>query len=542
MYRLYIVIIVIALSACTNSPEKVDMLIKNATIYTLDSSMSVVDAMVVHQGKIVQTGKIEELEARYAASEVIDAGGKIIYPGFIDAHCHFWGYGMWLQQANLNGCTSNEDMVARMVEHNRVYHTEWICGRGWDQNLWKDARLPDKSLLNKLFPDKPVVLVRVDGHAVLVNDKALALTGFNPKDFKPAEVVRKDGRLSGVLLENAADFIKNAIPEPSLNERVMALKNAQQDCFNVGLTFLADAGSDLKWITLVDSLKQTGELQMGLYMMLNPGENNIEFIKSGKYNRNGLIVRSLKLYADGALGSRGACLLKPYSDDPENYGIMSNDIEFLRKQCKIAVKYGLQVCTHCIGDSAVRAVLQLYSEFLRPDNDLRWRIEHAQVVNPQDIGYFGRYNIIPSIQTTHATSDMNWAINRLGPERIKHAYAYKQLLDQNVWLPNGSDFPIESINPLFGFYAAVSRTDHNGKPEGGFNPENGLSREEALKAMTIWAAKSMFAEREIGSLEAGKNADFVGLDSDILTCPENTLLKTKVCFTFKEGIMVAGRL
>jgi predicted amidohydrolase YtcJ len=497
--------------------------------------MQTAEAMAIHEGKIVETGSWAYIDSLYSSSDYINAGGKSVYPGFIDPHCHFWGYGMWQQQATLNGSLSFEEVVERLLVHDSVYKPEWLCGRGWDQNLWKSGTLPDNTVLDRLFPDKPVVLVRVDGHAVLVNSKAIQLSGFNPADFQPAETLMKNGKPGGLLLEKAADFMKDAIPAPTLQEKIRALKDAQRDCFSVGLTCLADAGSDIHWIQLADSLQKAGELQMELYMMLNPGEENQKFVKNGLYKTELLNVRTLKLYADGALGSRGACLCQPYTDDPHNCGIMSVSKDFLMEQCRMAREKGLQVCTHAIGDSAVRTVLSVYKEFLSPGNDLRWRIEHAQVVNPSDINDFGTYNIIPSIQATHATSDMAWAAKRVGKERIQHAYAYKKLLEQNGWLPNGSDFPIEQINPLFGFYAAFYRRDHNGNPPEGFMMENALTRDQALKAMTIWAAKSMFMEHEIGSLEPGKKADFVILDTDIMLCEPKRILSARVQLCMKNG-------
>lgn len=272
--------------------------------------------------------------------------------------------------------------------------------------------------------------------------------------------------------------------------------------------------------------------------MLNPTEENTSyFITKGPYITPGLVVRSIKLYADGALGSRGACLLQQYSDDDQS-GFMVNNSDYFNKYCALAKKHNYQVCTHAIGDSANRYILHLYATYLQNSNDLRWRIEHAQVVDKEDIGMFGKYNIIPSVQTTHATSDMYWAEKRLGPVRVKNAYSYKSLLEQNGWLPNGSDFPVESINPLYGYYSAIFRKDHKGFPEGGFQMENSINRIQALKAMTIWAAKSNFMENSVGSIEKGKFADFVVLDKNILECPEKDLLGLQVLQTFINGEQV----
>lgn len=525
---------------CGSSKQDVDLLVKNAVIYTVDSVMSVCDAMAVDKGKIVAIGSWDEIQKSYQSEQIIDLVGNFVYPGFIDPHCHFWGYGMWSQKAALNGSRSYEEMIARLNRHDSLYNPDWIVGRGWDQNLWPGKQLPDNQLLNMAFPDKPVVLIRIDGHAALVNKKALELSGFLGCAFDRGEVVWENGENTGLLLENAADFMKAAIPKLSIEEKMHALKRAEYDCANVGLTTLGDAGSDAEWIKLFNRMHRMGMLKISLYVMLNPTEKNVQWYEKTTYDNSRLHIKSIKLYADGALGSRGACLLQPYSDAPETFGIMSANENYLRAWCRIAKEKGLQVCTHAIGDSAVRTVLKIYKEFLTPGNDLRWRIEHAQVVHPDDFADFGTYGIIPSIQTTHATSDMYWAIERLGEDRIRHAYAYRDLLNQNGWLPNGSDFPIEDINPLYGFYSAITRRDHDGKPDEGFLPEQALSREEALKAMTIWAAKSMFMEKSIGSLEAGKDADFVVLPTDILSCNPAEIIKMKPIMCYKAGKLISA--
>jgi predicted amidohydrolase YtcJ len=314
-----------------------------------------------------------------------------------------------------------------------------------------------------------------------------------------------------------------------------AILSAQENCFAVGLTSVHDAGLDKAVIDMMDRLHQSGELKMRINAMLNPTEENFEYyLKKGPYQTDRLHVTALKLYADGALGSRGALMIEPYSDDPGNYGLQVASEEYLRNMAQLADSFGYQVNTHCIGDSANRLMLDIYGSILKEKNDKRWRIEHAQVVHPDDFEKFGKYSIIPSIQATHATSDMYWAGDRLG-ERLPYAYAYKQLLEQNGWLPNGSDFPVEDINPLFGFYAAVSRKDKEGFPEKGFQKENALTREQALRTMTIWAARSGFDDDRIGSLEPGKMADFVVLEKDLMEVPEKELFAIKVIETWIEG-------
>ena len=522
--------------------EKVDLILKGGVIYTVNNNFDIVEALAVKDGKVRCAGTNEDIEAGYEATKIIDLKGKSAYPGFIDAHCHFYGYGTdRLLYADLTGTRSFDEVIKVLKEFSGLHsENNWLLGRGWDQNDWENKRFPDNSELNKLFPDKPVVLIRIDGHAVLANKKALEIAGIHSGTVIPGgKLLKTKGKLTGVLLDNAADKLKSFIPPLSGQQIFKALLMAQDDCFSVGLTSVVDAGLDKNVVDNIDSLNKNGKLKMRIYAMLSPTVENIEsYVKKGIYKTPYLHISSIKLYADGALGSRGACLLKPYSDDPGNYGFLVNTPEYLDSLCSVAAENGFQVNTHAIGDSAVRTVLNIYSGYLKNGNDKRWRIEHSQVVTYEDFGLYGKLNVIPAVNTTHATSDMYWAEKRLGKDRIKNAYAYKKLLKQNGWLTNGSDFPVESINPVYGFYAAVARKDLNGYPEGGFQPENALTRKEALKAMTIWAAKGSFEENEKGSLEAGKYADIVITDRDIMKCDIKEVPYTKVVYTFSGGEMV----
>ncbi len=524
--------------ACTKR-QNVDIIITNATVYTVDSAFSKAQSIAVRQGKIVAVGSNEEIEAAYQSDSVLDLSGKFVYPGFIDAHCHFLGYGLNLPKDWLAGAETWNEVVNRLVENQKQYPTEWVEGRGWNQNEWESKEFPTNELLNKMFPDKPVFIVRIDGHAAIANAKALEIAGIT-KNTKVSggEIVLRDGNPTGVLVDNAMELVRKHIPTPGIDEKARVLLNAQKNCFAVGLTGVHDAGLDADEVKLIDSLQMAGTLKMRINAMLNPTPQNYEnYISKGVYQTDRLTVRSIKIYADGALGSRGALLLKPYSDSPKNFGIQVEATEKLDSVCAMAYKHGYQVCTHCIGDAAVRLMLDLYSKYLPKGNDLRWRIEHSQVVDPADLPRYDEYNVIPSVQTTHATSDMFWAGNRLG-ERIKYAYAYKSLLNQNGWLPNGSDFPIEDINPLYGFYAAVARKNINGEPQSGFQMENALTREQALRAMTIWAAKSCFEENAKGSIEPGKLADFVVLDTDLVSCEPSESFKARVLLTIINGEIV----
>jgi len=530
-----IIITAISAMACSKR-EKVDLIVSNAKIYSVDSAFTIHSSMAISNGKIIAIGEKENIEKKYESTNTFDATGKYIYPGFIDPHCHFLGYGLGLPNAWLAGAKDWEEVVKRLVENQKQYSTEWVKGRGWNQNEWAVKQFPTNELLNKAFPDKPVYIVRIDGHAAIANQKALEIAGItNETTISGGEIIKVNGKPTGVLVDNAMELVRKCIPESTKEEKTNALINAQKNCFAVGLTGVHDAGLDTDEVFLVDSLHQSGSLKMRINAWLNPTKSNYEtFVNKGVYQTDWLTVRSIKIYADGALGSRGALLLKPYSDDPKNTGIQVETIEKLDSVCKIASDAGYQVCTHCIGDAAVRLMIDIYSKYLDEDNDKRWRIEHSQVVDPQDMPRYGKYNIIPSIQTTHATSDMDWADERLG-DRIKYAYAYQELLQQNGWLPNGSDFPIEHINPLYGFFSGVARQHFNGEPKDGFQMENALTREQALRAMTIWAAKSAFEENVKGSLEVGKFADFVVLDFDLMNDSIKDVPHIKVQQTFVNG-------
>jgi len=424
--------------------------------------------------------------------------------------------------------------------HAEKTDAEWIEGRGWDQNDWEVKDFPDREELDKLFPDRPVLLTRIDGHAALVNGEALRRAGITAhKQLIGGEVRIEDGKPSGILIDNAIELVSEQIPENDAVLKSAALQAAQEDCFGVGLTSVMDAGLEVKDIMLIDSLHKDMVLKIKINAMLSAMDSTYyEFMKQGELKTDRLHVNSIKLYADGALGSRGACMIEHYSDDPGNHGLIMHTEEVYREVIGNAYKHNFQVNTHAIGDSGNRYILDLYAEYLKEPNDRRWRVEHAQIIHPDDFDKFGEFNIVPSIQSTHCTSDMYWADERVGPERIKGAYAWQQLLAQNGWLPNGTDFPIEHISPLKTYYASVSRMDLEGYPEGGFQAEEALSREEALRSITIWAAMGAFEENEKGSLEKGKAADIVILDKDLMSVPENEIPDITVMYTFVNGELV----
>ena len=514
-----------------------DLMLFNAKMYTVDPDSTIADALVVTNGKIVFVGSKEDARAQYKAKDQVDLEGKFVYPGFIDAHCHFTGYGLDLSKANLVGTTSWEEVLERLKKYGTTHHEGWIVGRGWDQNDWQTKDFPSNEELNVLFPDQPVFLMRIDGHACIVNEKALSIAHITSKTkISGGEIILKDGQITGILVDNAMDSMAQRIPKPSKSTIEEALLNAQRNCFTVGLTTIDDAGLEKNKIDAIDELQKKGKLKMRIYAMVADDDISKKyFFSHGPYKTDRLNVRAMKFYADGALGSRGALLLKPYSDDSKTQGLQLRPTAYYEEQAKLCFQHGFQMCTHAIGDSANRMMLNIYGKILSGPNDKRWRIEHCQVVAPDDFELFHLFNIIPSVQPTHATSDMSWAIDHLGVYRLKGAYAYKNLLKENGWLADGSDFPVEDINPLFGFYAAVARKDQKGNPPEGFQPDNALSRKEALKAMTIWAAQSNFEEHEKGSLEPGKFADFVVLEKDIMTIPIEETFSVKVLSTWING-------
>ena len=530
-------IILNLMNSCTPK-NSADLIVTNGTIYLVDEGFSTTESFAVADGKIVATGTSEEILKKYSSENIVDVNGKFVYPGFNDAHCHFNGYANNLAQyADLRGTNSPDEVYERLKTHHEKFGGDWILGRSWDQNDWEVKEFPDKTELDKLFPETPVYLVRVDGHAGWCNSKALEMAGITTRlKVQGGEVVLKNGQPTGVLVDNAMGLVSKLIPEITADQQLKALLAAQNNCFAAGLTSVTDCGLDKNTILLMQEMQKRGELKMRVNAMLNPTEENFDyFVKKGPQKSDRLVVNTIKIYADGALGSRGALLLEDYSDDPGNHGLQIETQEYYDKICQLAFDNNFMMATHAIGDSANRLVLNTYGKFLKGKNDRRWRIEHAQIVYQDDFSKFAEFSIVPSIQATHCTSDMSWAENRVGEERIKGAYAYQTLLTQNGWLPNGTDFPVENIEPMFTFYASVFRTDLNSLPEGGWQKEEGLTREQTLRSMTIWAAKAAFEENEKGSLEPGKYADFVILDTDLMTATPQQVLAAKIESTWIGG-------
>ncbi len=538
MKKLYFLYLLALCWAC-QSKTNVDLIVHHALVYTVDAQFTTAEAFAVKDGKFIAIGKSADILAKYNAETIIDAQGKAVYPGLIDAHCHFYRYGEVLQSVHLVGTKSYQEVIERIQEF-RVKNPSqsWITGHGWDQNDWDIQNFPNKTPLDTLFENTPIYLSRIDGHAALVNQKALELAGINENtpDMEGGLIEKKEGKLTGILIDNAKKLVSDKIPEATSKEMEKILFEAQERCFAVGLTSVHDAGLPRKILTVIDQMNKAKTLQMRIYAMVGNNAQDVDYyLEKGAYKTDFLSIRSVKVYADGALGSRGACLLEPYHDAPQQNGFLLSSPSQMKTWIEKIAKKGFQINTHCIGDSANRTILDIYAQQLKGKNDRRWRIEHAQVLAPEDFDKFGKYAIIPSVQPTHATSDMFWAMDRLGKKRLRGAYAYQDLLKQNQMIALGSDFPVEDINPLYGFHAAVARKDDKGNPVDGFQMENALSREDALRGMTIWAAFAAFEEKEKGSIEVGKLADFVILEKDILKIPESEIREVKVNQTYLGG-------
>ena len=541
MRNALILFLILSMMSCNFKSEQADLVIHNAVIYTVDDQFSTAAAVAVKNGKILAVGAEREIMNVFNAQETLDAQRGFLYPGFIDAHSHFIGYGKTLNRVNLVGTQSWDECLERIKAHRDKFPDQtWIQGRGWDQNDWEIKEFPTNNELNDQFPEIPVYIQRIDGHAAIANQKTLDLAGINiESEFQGGKVLKNEsGQLTGVLIDNAMTEVDKIIPESTKNEIQDALIAAEKKCFEAGLTSVTDAGINAKEVEAIKEVHRSGKLKMRVYAMLNPKEESMEIMRSGKFQDDQLTICSVKLYSDGALGSRGAALKEPYSDDPHNHGLIMEDTAFYVEWAEACKHYGFQLNTHCIGDAGAELMLGIYKDYLQEPNDLRWRIEHAQVLDPADMHYFGDFSIIPSVQPTHATSDMYWAQDRLGEGRMQGAYAYKSLLQENGMIPLGTDFPVEDIDPLKTFYAAVFRRDGKGYPTDGFLPEEALTREEALKGMTIWAALAAFEESIKGSIEPGKLADFTILNVDLLNDSEEKILNANVLHTVVGGEVV----
>ncbi|WP_054851758.1 amidohydrolase [Olleya sp. ITB9] len=538
MKLLKIALLLCIVASCSTNKTDVDTIVTNANVYTVDATFAKAEAFAIKDGKFVATGTTKEITNKYLSTNIINANGQTIVPGFIDAHCHFYGLGLNQLNVDLRGTTSFDDVMKKTIDFYNNKPTNFIIGRGWDQNDWEDKKYPNKLLLDKLYPNTPVALTRVDGHAMLCNQAALDLAGITvDSKIDGGEILKENGKLTGVLIDNPMELVEAVFPEQTVQQQIDALLSAQKICTDLGLTTVSDAGLDKQVIQLIDSLQKAGKLDMRVYAMISNKKENLDYyLTKGKVKTDRLNVQSVKVYADGALGSRGAALKQEYTDQHDHFGALVIGTDAYKDLAERIAKADYQMNTHAIGDSANRFVLQTYEKTLKNEANRRWRVEHAQVITDHDFDYFKNENIIPSIQPTHATSDMYWAADRLGSKRIKGAYAYKTLLEKSGRVALGTDFPVEKVSPFLTFYASVSRQDLKQFPKGGFNIENGLSREETLRGMTIWAAYANFEEQEKGSIETGKFADFIILDKDIMTVDQNEIPNITVKETYINGV------
>jgi len=532
-------LITLSLFIACDSVKEADLILHHAQIYTVNDAFSVEEAMAIKDGKILDIGSSEDILKTYQSENEMDLSGKFVYPGINDAHAHLYGLGQNLRGVDLKETKSFREIVERIVDYQNKYNSDFIQGRGWDQNDWDNTEFPTKDTLDLLFPDTPIALTRIDGHAMLVNQKALDLAGIDEKtEVEGGEIVKQNGEITGVLVDNPMALVEAVVPEVSESDIKEALVKAQDIALENGLTSLTDAGLSKKVIDVIQDLYVENVLKLKMNIMVSNNMEDIDyFLDKGVIKTSRLRVGSVKVYADGALGSRGAALKQPYSDMKSHYGAIIIPLKDFDNLAKKLSESEFQMNTHAIGDSANTVVLKTYQKYLNDKPNRRWRVEHAQVLDSTEYGYFSK-NILPSVQPTHATSDMYWAKYRLGKFRIKHAYAYKRLLQEAEILPLGTDFPVEKVNPMLTFYAAVSRKNTKGYPENGFEPQNALTREEALKGMTIWAAYAAFEEEEKGSLEKGKYADFIVTNEDLMSIDINKVPELKVEKTFINGEIV----
>jgi predicted amidohydrolase YtcJ len=537
-------IVVPLVFVCALFAQQADLVIIHAKIRTVNPAQPAAKVIAIRNGLILAVVGDASIRSHIGAhTQVIDAHGATILPGLIDAHGHMQALGESLENVDLRGMKSEREIAAKVqAETAKRKPGQWIRGEAWDQNLWPSKSFPTAALLSQAAPNNPVVLGRVDGHALWINRKAMEIAHLDRATRDPAggRILRDaSGAPTGVLLDRAMALIEARIPPPSPADTERYLLRAANECARLGLTTVHDAGVPQQTIDAYRSLIRKHQLPIRIYAMIQNSPDLIgAWLARGPEIGDYLTVRAIKLIADGALGSRGAALLSPYADDPANRGLLILDRAFIRSIAERAIPRDFQVNTHAIGDRANHETLLAYADALRGPNDKRFRIEHAQVVAPTDFALFRQYSIIASMQPTHATSDMPWAQARLGPGRIRGAYAWQTFLHLGVHIPAGSDFPVESPNPIRGLYAATTRENENGLPPGGWFPDQRMSREEALRSFTIEGAYAAFEERKKGSLVPGKLADLVMLSGDPMKVPQRQMLQLRVTMTIVGGRIV----
>ncbi len=525
-----------------------DLVLRHGIVYTMDAQRPRAQAVAVREGVVVAVGDDAAVAALVGPkTRVVDLAGRTLIPGFQDSHAHLLEIGQQRLVVDLRGTTSYAQVVERIAAAvKKARPGEWIVGRGWHEGKWTDTSslvvrgFPTHDALSAVSPDNPVELTRADGHAELLNAKAMAAAGITRDSAAPGggEIIRDAaGAPTGILIDNAMQLVKVPPPTPEQQERALDL--AVEECLAKGVTTLDDAGADADTLALYRRRAAAGTLGLRVYAMIG-GPELLKTFERPEADRGGfLTIRAVKLYADGALGSRGAALLEPYSDDPKNSGLLRTPPETLLEATRYAVAHGFQVATHAIGDRGNRMMLDIYQKVLaeHPEaKDARLRIEHAQILDAQDIPRFASLGVVASMQGIHATSDRPWAADRLGLERVKEgAYVWRKLLATGARIANGTDAPVEDVDPIRNFYASVTRQDEKGHPPGGFDPDQRMTREQALRSYTLDGAYASFTEAVNGSIEPGKRADFTVLTRDIMTVPDAEILKAEVAFTIVGG-------
>ncbi len=522
-----------------------DLIVTGATIHTADEAFASVDAFAVRDGKFIFVGRTSgAMRLRGDATKVIDLSGKTVLPGLIDAHLHLTDIGLALHEVELEGASSLDEVIRRTVAFAKTSSDPWILGEGWDQNLWPHPTFPTHQALSAAIPDRPVALDRVDGHALFVNARAMQMAGITKATADPAggRIERSaDGEPTGVFLDNAMTLVYRVIPPPTHQQLRRAALAAAEECHRWGVTAIGEARTSAADLAVYRELAASGELTLRNYTRLEDDERLLaDRLTAGPVSAQydgRLWIRGIKLFADGALGSRGAALLEPYSDDPNNSGLLRTTPAHIEEIAERALRAGFQMSVHAIGDRANRVVLDAYEEALRrvPVDDHRFRIEHVQVISPQDLPRISELRLVASMQTTHQISDMGWAQERLGPQRIKGAYAWRSILERGTIIANGTDAPVEPVNSLRTFHAAITRQNERNQPPGGWYPDQRMTREEALRSMTIWAARANFQEEFIGSISTGKYADFVVMDRDWMTAAPEEIMDTAILATYFGG-------
>lgn len=509
-------LVLFLVSSCYKG-ETVDLIVHNARIYSVDSDWKVYEAMAIRDGKIVELGAERQILNKYAADESFDAGGKEIYPGFIDAHAHIFSLAKQRLGVDLTGTSSMDELLARCEKYESRTQKKFIVGSGWDQASWGESELPTNARLTTLFPTIPVALFRVDGHAVLINDCLMKKLGIDENTAVEGGIFQKtDGKCTGLLMDNAMNAVYAVLPKYSNKELEKAIEMIQNELYQYGITGVHEAGITREELSLLQKMVKKDALKINLYAMLSPTEANIQFAqKNGIYQLKNLSVRSFKVIGDGALGSRGACLKEPYSDAPGHFGVLTCSIEKMNEIAQEALRLNYQLNVHAIGDSTNKIVLDLFAKAQAKKVDHRWRLEHAQVLSLADIARLNSCGAFPSVQPTHAVSDQRWAEARLGSHRMEGAYAYRKILNEVGILALGTDFPIESMNPFATIFAATQRKNNANEPKNGFYPNEALTLEECIRGMTLWAAMAAFQDEELGSLEVNKQANFVVLEKPL---------------------------